>query len=128
MFHHFTFAVNGLKPNFKTFNVASFGFDFDVEITVEPKDTGGGGKPFGLPDYTEYVVTVKVRYKDKTWITQREVNNLGLATLEKVVASFATIVRISDSVKIFVQHAMSRISSIININTRYKSKNLKGKK
>lgn len=123
MFNHFTFAVNGLKPNFKTFNVASFGFDFDVEITVQPVD--GGGRGFGIPDYNEYIVTVKVRYKDKTWVTQRVVNNLGLAALEKVVAAFRGTVKVMDKIYVGAHYTMQRISTMININTRYKSKSSK---
>jgi hypothetical protein len=92
MVDHFQIATQGIGPGWSTFHMASMGFGFDVEIEIKPVQDGGGGWKRDLPwEDTEYVVTVRVKYKGQVWQQQRVVSKLAAQSLEKVLASFRRI-------------------------------------
>lgn len=122
MIDPFSIAVEGLVPgNIKHFNVAILGFNFDIELIVRPLDTGGGvSRDFGIPDLKKYEVTVKIIYKDKVWSDTREMNSFGLATLEKVIASFKAIHNLASKTVIFASYLKSKLLNMPIINIRKK--------
>jgi len=92
-FSPFQIAVQGLGPGWTTFNAATQGFGFDVEIIVVPptQPSGGGGSgTMWAPDQPREII-IRVTYKGKVWEERRFVSALMLKSLEKVIASFKSI-------------------------------------
>lgn len=111
MIDTFQIAVDGVTPKFSPWRLALQGFWFDVEIVVPPipptTDNFGGGRwKDSTPWETAqpYIITVRVRYKDKTWEQKQSVSLLVARSLEKVLVSF---------------RRMS--SKLVNIATKFKA-------
>lgn len=101
MIDTFQIALDGITPNWKPWNLALKGFGFDVEVIVPPIPPssdyyGGGWKDTTSWETAQpYVITVRVKYKDKTWEQKQSVSILVARSLEKVVTSFRRISSIS---------------------------------
>ena len=117
MFSHFSLGTEGLAPGiFKHFRVASLGYDFEIEVIITPISPDGGGAGFGVPDLNNYLVTVRIRHKKRTWETSKQLNNTGLSRLEKVIASFTYAAKMINSTKVYVSWGFSKILKLISIN------------
>jgi len=91
----FQIATDGINPKWTPWLIALNGFGFDVEIVVPPIPPGTSNSGGGWwKDTTSweiaqpYIITVRVRYKGKTWEQKQSVSLLVARSLEKVLVSF----------------------------------------
>lgn len=110
----FQLATNGLGPGWSTFNAATSGFGFDIEVIIQPKpDTGGGWLPGSeFPDYHDIIVRIK--FKGKSWEQRKTVSSLTAKSLERVLASFKymnkTLVEITATINTFIKRTVTVFS------------------
>jgi hypothetical protein len=84
-FEHKQFALNGLFPGCKHWDIAVFG-QFSIEVTVTPVSSGGYSPYFPAEDY---LVTVKITTKKgKVYEQSFYASASKLRGFEKVVATF----------------------------------------
>jgi hypothetical protein len=88
---HFQLATGGVGPGWTTFNMATSGFGFEIEVTVTPVTGGGGGRGTIWDQNQPYQITVRIKYKDKTWEEKRLVSPLFGDSLAKVLAAFKSM-------------------------------------
>jgi len=84
-------ATNGVGPGFSTFNMATNGFGFEIEVIIQPQQAGGGGAPTIWVDDVPYEIIVRVKYKGKSWEQRRTISSLMARSLEKVMSSFRRV-------------------------------------
>lgn len=113
----FQLATNGVGPGWSTFNMASSGFGFDVEIIIRPVQGGGGSAPTVWIDDVPHEVLIRIRYKGKTWEQKKVISRLTLKSIEKVVAGFRRLSVITDD----VVARFNRLSSMV-INVVWRKK------
>lgn len=87
-------ATEGVGPGFSTFNFATLGYDFEIEIVVPPVSGGGGGAAtsggFWVPLPKKLVqhnrqVQITVKMNGKTWRTMVTVDSVRAELMVKVV-------------------------------------------
>jgi hypothetical protein len=91
MIDPFMLATSGVGPGFSTFNMATNGFGFEIEVIIQPQQAGGGGAPTIWVDDVPYEIIVRVKYKGKTWEQRRTISSLMARSLEKVMSSFRRV-------------------------------------
>lgn len=92
MLDPFQIATQGIGPGWTPFTMAMQGFGFEVEIEIKPRQDGGGswgGKDRTVWDGAQpYEITVRIKYKGKTWEQKKYISQLTARSLEKVIASY----------------------------------------
>ncbi len=120
MIDPFQIATNGVGPGFTTFNFATMGFGFDVEVIVAPiippgRETfGGTGSVPYVYTPQHYEIIVKIRYKGKEWEDRRTVTAFFGEAVIDVLAWYKsfTIAGIGINIKNIV---INKITPIINV-------------
>lgn len=87
MIDPFQIATQGIGPGWTTFNMATMGFGFEIEIIIQPVQGGGGGAAIWTPA-EEYEIIVRIKYKGRVWEQRRFITALAARSLEKVLSSF----------------------------------------
>lgn len=108
---HYNLATEGIRAGHKIF--AKLGFGFQIEVTITPKDTGGGAGPGFIPDLNEYLVTVKITRKDKIWQQSFEANRFEMKSLERVMATFKNINKLVENITFAIKAPIINIRRII---------------
>ena len=112
MVDHFQIATQGVGPGFSTFNFATQGFGFEVEVIVQPSFGGGGGAGKTVwHDANDYEIIVRIKYKGQTWEQKRRISQLMAKSIEKVLATFRRT-------KISTVEIMAKLNTIIKQDIR----------
>lgn len=90
-------ATQGVGPGWSTFGFATQGFGFEIEVIVQPVTGGGGG---WTPDYEQYEIIVRIKYKGKVWEEKRFISGLMGKSLEKVFAKLKRIYHLPIRIKV----------------------------
>jgi len=86
-------ATDGIHPNWNPWLVVLKGFGFDLEVVIAPQKPYEGGGSWG-PDNSywesaqQHLITIKVKYRGKTWEQTTQISSLSVRSLEKVMSSF----------------------------------------
>lgn len=123
---HYYSATDGLGPGTNHYVISVLGRRVNITVTPIPQtppDTGGGNGGW-IPDprKQKYFVTVSVTVKGKEYKHSREVDNTGLGTIEKVIASFTKASVLYNDVKIAVADFSLKMLKRININIKHKNR------
>jgi hypothetical protein len=114
---HLQIATQGIYPGFSHFQMALSGFGCSISIEIIPPKQGPSN---GTWEAAEYVVTITVKWKGKTF---RSVYKLPWFDYTvKVSASFANFVKISVSIKDFIKKKLgfeTKLNSIEPVATEF---------
>lgn len=105
MIDPFKLATMGYGPGSSIFEFHMLGVGFQVQVTP----ILGGGPGSALPESQLYKVVIQVKFKGKQWREERILDKRQLNNLEKVIASFKSIVSIIDKVKFSIGNVRNRI-------------------
>ena len=121
---HFYLATDGLGPGTTHYVISVLGRRINIEVTPipPPVDTGGGGGTVWLPGDQRYLVTVKINIKGKEYVQSREVDRSGLASIEKVIATFTKASKIINDIKIEIVDLTTKVLRTIGINIKPKNR------
>lgn len=117
MFFHKNFALNGLFPGLVTHrSIANLG-QFEIEITIEPVYTqgGGGGVPSNVKS-DKYKVKIRITRKGKVWKYEQTVGATTANVLAKVIKATVATPTVS------VINTIIKEKSEIKINVSSKNK------
>lgn len=107
-------ATEGLSPSvFSHSLLAKLGFGYNVEITIVPVADSGGPAGVAYPDLRQYLITVKIRKKDKQWSYSMEANMFEMKTLERVILTFKKVETVIHNIKLSIVSKSINIHNII---------------
>ena len=111
MFKHKALALDGVGFGHKVLAVLGTRW-FNVDVIIEPVQSyGGGGYVSGPPIYNvKFVITMK---DGKVYSSEHRYTNLGIATLEKVIASFKKATVIMENIQVSAKMIGVKMKNIL---------------
>ena len=108
----FQVATQGLGPGFTTFNIATMGFGFEINVLpVTPKNKGG---TLWQPLNAGYDIVVKIKYKEHEWEDTYGVSKWFGETVINVVAKYKGF-RIADVGIAVRKFLVNKITPIVSV-------------
>ena len=108
---HHQIAVMGIGYGHKL--LAVLGFGLSLEVFVKQKDTGGGYYKWAFPALDEFEITFVITHKHNKWKKSFVTGPLGLKSLEKVIATFKSVVAVGNRIKVVSDFINIKIKNIL---------------
>ena len=110
---HYNIATEGIRAGHKILSKLGFGFSVEVIITPKPVDTGGGAAGRSIPDLREYLITVKIRRKDKVWSASLDANHFQMKSFERIIVTFKSINAYVENISFKINNGLVKTKEIL---------------